>query len=271
MKRLIATSVALAGMTASALGADLGAPPPLMPWTWAGPYVGVHAGFGWNNDQDCLRMKKTHKKDSEGGHKIKTASAGPSGGSGSGVFIVDGVIVQSSEADAGPNGAEATAERDGSGNEHSGSNDESGAGCHSEGLGDADANGFMGGAQIGYNFQFSQFVLGVEGDISSTDWDDISWLATVRGRLGYAWEKVMPYATGGLAIAELDTPFAGSSSETSTGWALGGGIEVAVSDNVSVRGEYLHFDLSDIDGDIVRGGINFRFWTPQPKSVYVGY
>jgi opacity protein-like surface antigen len=311
MKRLIATSVALAGMTGSALGADLG-PPVELPWTWAGPYLGLHAGFGWSNDQaNCIsvksekestatkKVKQEEKKEEEekGGEKIKTASAGPDGGSGTGLFIVDGKIVQSSEAEAGPDGAEATADNGGEGDieDHasgghssdekdsgSSSKKESTVNCHFDEISkrlpvDTDSNGLIGGGQVGYNFQFHRLVMGIEGDISLTDWDggsrDINWFGTMRGRLGYAWERVMPYVTGGLAIAGVDfnTPFVGSSSETMTGWTLGGGVEVAVSDNVSVRGEYLHFDLSDIDGDIVRAGINFRFWRPQPQPVLFGY
>jgi outer membrane immunogenic protein len=249
-------------MTGSALGADLGAPPPLIPWTWSGPYLGLHAGFGSSNDE-CLSKKSGQKEN--GGRKIKTASAGPAGGSGSGVFIVDGKIVQSSEAEAGPEGAEATADNGGDGSSQDNSSDEDSASCHSE-MGhrssniDADTNGFMGGGQIGYNFQFSQFVVGIEGDISFTDWDGTDTFGTVRGRLGYAWERVMPYVTAGLAIADAET-----------GWTAGGGVELAVSDNVSVRGEYLHFDVTDIDGDIVRLGMNFRFWRPQPQPVFVNY
>jgi outer membrane immunogenic protein len=275
MKRLIATSVALAGMTGSALGADLG-PPVELPWTWAGPYLGLHAGFGLSNDEakfrtDCNKSVNHEDEDKDhnhnGGTKIKTASAGPDGASGAGFFIVDGKIVQSSEAEAGPDGAEATADNGGDGhfNEHQ-SDDHSGgsADCHtdvpSNHLAMADSDGFIGGGQIGYNFQFSQWVMGIEGDISFTDWDGTDALGTVRGRLGYAWERVMPYVTGGLAIADADT-----------GWTAGGGIELAVSNNVSVRGEYLHFDLSAIDGDIVRAGVNFRFWRPQPQPVLSGY
>jgi outer membrane immunogenic protein len=273
MNRIIATSVALAGMTTSALGADLG-PPLVIPWTWTGPYAGLHAGFGWSDEEelDCVRRKKTEKKEENGGKKIKTASAGPDGGSGVGVFIVDGKIVQSSEAEAGPEGAEATAETDGNKHGSSGESSEVTTRCEAGGSHNAngDTSGFVGGAQIGYNWQFSQIILGVEGDISSTDGEDIDWLATLRGRLGYAWDRVMPYATAGLAIAEVDTPFSGSGG-TETGWTAGGGIEVAVSETISLRGEYLHFDVADIDGDIVRAGINFRFWRPQPEPVYVGY
>ena len=313
MKRLIATSVALAGMTGSALGADLG-PPVEIPWTWAGPYVGLHAGFGWSNDQAVLtkrekncvestatkKVKQEEQKEEEkkGGEKIKTASAGPDGGSGTGLFIVDGKIVQSSEAEAGPEGATATADNGGDGHiedhasgghsSESKSKTESTMDCHFDEISkrlSVDNNGFMGGGQVGYNFQFTKFILGLEGDISFTDWDgtnafgqvrvsqDINWFGTVRGRLGYAWQRIMPYVTGGLAVAEVDfsAPFVGSSSETMTGWTAGGGVEVAVTDNVSLRGEYLHFDLSELDGDIVRAGINFRFWRPQPQPALFGY
>ena len=266
MKTLVATSIALAGMTASALGADLGAPPPLMPWTWAGPYIGLHAGFGWSNDElvDCVSEKKHHKRKENGGQKIKTASAGPDGGTGTGVFIVDGQIVQSSEAEAGPEGAEATAVNN---NSDSGSADSSDvtAACRAarasnHSSANEETSGFVGGGQLGYNFQFNRLVLGVEGDISFTDWHETDAFGTVRGRLGYAWERVLPYVTAGLAIADSET-----------GWTAGGGVELAFSDNVSLRGEYLHFDVADIEGDIVRAGINFRFWRPQPEPVYAGY
>ena len=276
MKRLIATSVALAGMTGSALGAGLG-PPVEIPWTWAGPYVGLHAGFGWSNDQAVLtkrdkncvestatkKVKQEEQKEEEkkGGEKIKTASAGPDGGSGTGLFIVDGKIVQSSEAEAGPDGANATADNGGEGgtDDHAsrvhssgGTAKESTVDCHFDEISkrlSVESNGFIGGGQVGYNFQFNQLVLGVEGDISFTDWHETDAFGTVRGRLGYAWERVLPYVTAGLAIADSET-----------GWTAGGGVELAVSDNISLRGEYLHFDVGDMDGDIVRAGINFRFW-----------
>lgn len=287
MKRLIVTSAALAGMTANALGADLG-PPVEIPWTWAGPYIGLHAGFGWSNDQavltkrqkNCVESTATKKvqeeqkeEEKKGGQKIKTASAGPDGGSATGLFIVDGKIVQSSEAEAGPDGANATADNGGeggtdghvSGVHSSGSSTEkeSTVDCHFDEISkrlSIDSNGFIGGGQVGYNFQFNQLVLGVEGDISFTDWHENDAFGTVRGRLGYAWGRVLPYATAGLAVVDSEA-----------GWTAGGGVELAVSDNVSLRGEYLHFNVADIDGDIVRAGINFRFWRPQPEAVYVGY
>src|SRR5580700_2369005 len=81
-------------------------------------------------------------------------------------------------------------------------------------------NGGMFGGQIGYNWQFGQFVYGLEGD---ADWTDLrgtsnvlgcnlticrtrnDFLATARGRLGYAIDRWMPYVTGGLAIGDIRT------------------------------------------------------------------
>lgn len=263
MNRLVATSVAFAAMTGGAFGADLGPAP--LPWTWTGPYIGLNAGFGWSNNEEvnCVTKDKVRKK-KDGGHKIKTASAGPGGGTGTGVFIVDGKIVQSSEAEAGPEGAQATAETNNSHSGGSSNSSEVSSACRSAAAANHSANGdssgFVGGAQLGYNLQFSRVVLGIEGDISFVDWEETDAFGTVRGRLGYAWERVLPYVTGGLAVVDSDT-----------GWTAGAGVEVAVSDNVSLRGEYLHFDVTDFEGDIVRAGINFRFWRPQPEPVYVAY
>ncbi len=76
-------------------------------------------------------------------------------------------------------------------------------------------NGGLVGGTLGYNYQINQWVLGIEGDI---DWADISgntsagicagvtcstkndWLATVRGRVGYAFDRFMPYVTGGARV-----------------------------------------------------------------------
>jgi outer membrane immunogenic protein len=149
------------------------------------------------------------------------------------------------------------------------------------------SGGLIGGT-IGYNWQTpSRIVLGVEGDI---DWTDINggggcvlvgpcrtnnnWLGTVRGRAGFALDRFMPYVTGGAAFGDIKgtTPF-GSATSTQAGWALGGGLEVGLSRNWSVKVEYLHVDLGsftcavctpapssvNFNADIVRGGVNVRF------------
>ena len=78
-------------------------------------------------------------------------------------------------------------------------------------------NGGQVGGTFGYNRQFGNFVFGVEGDV---DWSGLNgtgtsagcpggcstsetWLSTVRGRIGYSFDRVMPYATGGLAVGDI--------------------------------------------------------------------
>jgi outer membrane immunogenic protein len=147
---------------------------------------------------------------------------------------------------------------------------------------------FTGGFQAGYNWQFApNWFAGIEGDINylrgsrdnnfrfiiSAGEDVVGavntrlrWLSTVRGRLGYTWANTMVYATGGVAFGgvrsnvdatRIDTgvvaaTFAGSYSETRTGWAVGGGLEQAVTNWVSLRIEYLHFDLGSFSYDVTR-------------------
>ncbi len=73
-------------------------------------------------------------------------------------------------------------------------------------------------------------------------------LGTVRGRIGYAFNQIMPYVTGGWAYGDHD----------SSGYAIGGGFEYRILPTLSVKAEYLHVELDHPD-DIVRAGINFHF------------
>jgi outer membrane immunogenic protein len=148
------------------------------------------------------------------------------------------------------------------------------------------SGGLVGGT-IGYNWQFGQTVVGLEGDLN---WSDIrgsgvcafgcetrnNWFGTVRGRLGYAWDRFMPYITGGLAYGNIEAnPTAAfvSNDATNAGWALGVGVEFALAQNWTAKVEYLHYDLGDFNctncapaattvdfnANIIRGGINYRF------------
>jgi outer membrane immunogenic protein len=144
--------------------------------------------------------------------------------------------------------------------------------------------GALLGGTIGYNYQWGQTVFGVESDI---DWNNAkgstpcvlgscetksNWLGTTRLRLGYAFDRLMPYVTGGAAYGNVkaNVPGIGSDSDTKLGWTAGGGLEYAFTPNWSVKAEYLHVDLGKINcavcgGDvkfneeIVRGGINYKF------------
>jgi outer membrane immunogenic protein len=138
----------------------------------------------------------------------------------------------------------------------------------------SDADGWLGGVQIGYNHQISALVIGLEADIAHVEGDasgsftsadtfttwnidsDIHSLATLRGRLGFAAGPLLPYVTGGFAWARSDaenavtcvgcpvTPWAtGDSTESHFGWVAGGGVEWALGSGWSLKSEYLYVDL----------------------------
>jgi outer membrane immunogenic protein len=150
-----------------------------------------------------------------------------------------------------------------------------------------DFDGVLGGVQVGYNHDFGGFVLGVEGDIQLSDVKytedfgggasagaQLDSFGTIRARAGYAVGNFLPYVTGGVAIgnASLSAAAGGMSvtiDETYVGFVVGGGLEVAVTDNVSLKGEYLYTDFGTADFDtgtdigltshVVRAGVNFHF------------
>jgi outer membrane immunogenic protein len=128
----------------------------------------------------------------------------------------------------------------------------------------SDDNGFVGGGQIGYNYEFdNHLVLGVEGDIDATGMEfggnDVDYLFSGRARLGYAFDRWMLYGTGGVAHAK-----AGDFNDT--GWVAGAGIEWAATDHIVPGIEYLHYDFRDFDNtgfdadaDVIRARLNFKF------------
>jgi outer membrane immunogenic protein len=161
-------------------------------------------------------------------------------------------------------------------------------------------NGFIGGGQIGYNYQFNRFVTGIEADIqgisgssgtgsvttsavvvgvpvtsTQTGTMDTKYLGTVRGRLGFlATPTLLVYGTGGLAYGSVSassslfqsvTPThfgtgSGAFSDTRTGWAAGGGLEWMFAQNWSAKVEYLHDDLGT--GSFARSATTAFFLTP---------
>ncbi len=101
-----------------------------------------------------------------------------------------------------------------------------------------DLDGFVGGGQIGYNYQMGQFVLGLEADLQGADLSSgnnlglvrvkTDYFGTVRARVGFAIDRFMPYVTGGWAYGNVKTSipalaFSNDSSHTG-GWTVGGGI-----------------------------------------------
>ena len=174
-------------------------------------------------------------------------------------------------------------------------------------------SGFTGGFETGYNWQFDSVVLGVEGDIEAVNLKGNStvngvfggnpqtmtanastnWLATTRGRLGYAADNLMYYVTGGAAFTTLKATFGyvdafpdlespSSLSTTRVGYVVGGGIQAAFWQRWSVRAEYLYVDFGrvstianlstfvptppqpitnsiDLKASIARLGLDYRF------------
>ncbi len=107
-----------------------------------------------------------------------------------------------------------------------------------------DVDGFLGGLQLGYNWQLSRnWVFGIEGDISGTDINNavpvhVDYLGTLRARVGYTWDRTMVYGTGGLAWNRSSV---GGVHDTDTGYALGLGIEWAFAPNWSTKVEYMYY------------------------------
>jgi outer membrane immunogenic protein len=179
--------------------------------------------------------------------------------------------------------------------------------------------GLVGGT-VGYNWEVSRFVVGFEGDLSWVgeygshndnngfglpaggaggglgtslfanpnfqSFTKETWLATARGRVGYAVNNLLFYATGGYAGAGVTAGINStvnnasifSSTSTRSGWTAGGGLEWGFAPNWSAKFEWLYmkFDnagfttaLGDgprsavtLDDNVIRAGINYRFGGP---------
>jgi outer membrane immunogenic protein len=247
---------------ATASAADLGAPapapiyakaPPPAAWSWTGFYIGANAGYHWGEIQE-------------------TTTADPIGWSGGLAASLDASTP-----------------------------------------GTLDRRGIAAGGQAGYNWQISNWVWGLEGDIdymggtasrsvtnipllNSLDVfsssADTTYLATFRGRAGWAFDRVLIYGTGGIAVTDAQftdsmSQFATivssvSQSTTRAGWTAGGGLEYALDRNWTIKGEYLFADFGTIDTfiptpptgtpnsdvtvhqkyteSVARLGVNYKFW-----------
>ncbi len=163
-------------------------------------------------------------------------------------------------------------------------------------------DGFQLGVTVGGNYQIGALVLGLEGDY---DWQNIrgtntsapcssigitfgggaggcdtasNWIATFRGRVGYAFDRLMVYGTAGGAGTDIKTS-SGSlpwASSTEFGWTAGGGVEGAITDNLLAKVEYLYADFGNatcssstncgvpnatvsLKESMVRVGLNYKF------------
>jgi outer membrane immunogenic protein len=181
--------------------------------------------------------------------------------------------------------------------------------------------GVVGGVQIGYNWQMNNVVFGIEGDANwlggasfrhlvypgpspaPGDFMENStgarFLGTIRPRLGLTMDHLLLYVTGGVAFGWVRTTDSfcifscptlvgnlstASGTTTRTGWTAGAGLEYAINNNWSVKGEYLYVDLGSFDtsipsqlncdtacdvrvhhtytDNIARVGVNYRFGGP---------
>ena len=247
MKKFLLTSAAFIALGATSYAADLPAPmapvepmPVVAAYSWTGFYLGVHAGYGWG-------------------------------------------------------------ERDFDLDDNPGFNDDFPF--------EYDLDGFVGGAQIGANYQWNWLVVGIEGDVSWAPMDEeisydlgfgglnedisaeaeLNWIASVRARAGLALDRFMIYGTGGWAFADVDVDVDMRDScgfcndddgnESYNGWVLGAGIEAMVTQHITARIEYLHYDFgsedveydlfgppadetfgeADLNLNVVRAGVNWKF------------
>ncbi|HXD44516.1 MAG TPA: outer membrane protein [Pseudolabrys sp.] len=159
--------------------------------------------------------------------------------------------------------------------------------------GSVDTKGWLIGGTLGYNMQTGVWVWGLEGDVdlstikgSTTGGTGVCggtgcetrnrWFGTARGRIGYSFDRWLPYITGGAAFGDVKmSPNTGvSETKTKIGWTVGAGVEWAFTDHWSTKIEYLYADLGKstcsaatcgVDTDvtfkanIVRLGVNYRF------------
>jgi outer membrane immunogenic protein len=236
MKRALSAAIAVAGMLSPALAADLpqAAPvyrapivAPAVIYSWTGCYIGVNAGGHAGRDR-------------------VTSSTSPAAFGAPGAAALD---AQSAVT--------------------------------------LDTAGFAGGGQVGCNYQASAFVFGAEIDgqwltgrdsrrltlgtpflatDSMTNEIRNSWLATARGRLGVTFDRILLYVTGGAAFGGLRTSdslgltaggtvFVSTADTRSTraGWTVGGGVELLVERNWTVKAEYLYVDLGSFDAAVPCG------------------
>lgn len=130
--------------------------------------------------------------------------------------------------------------------------------------GNFNASGGLVGGQLGYNWQTGSVVLGIETD---ADWMSVkgstaglgavcatdgggqcqtqqSWVGTTRARVGYAFDRWLPFVTGGVAYGNIQAVQpTGTSTSTNVGWAAGAGLEYGINRNWTAKVEYLHIDL----------------------------
>jgi outer membrane immunogenic protein len=172
-------------------------------------------------------------------------------------------------------------------------------------LGRREAETWIAGGQVGCNYQSGRWVFGVEGDAHGQRWSQYdvlagagriqvldgsifelrsSWQASARGRIGYAMDRTLFYATGGAAFTEVRSytnlvsfigpPNLATQTKTLVGGTVGAGVEHAVTDNFTLGLEgryswYQHatFDLGIIPVGRIVGGAAFTVFGPAYRDI----
>ena len=138
------------------------------------------------------------------------------------------------------------------------------------------AKGAGGGVYGGYNWQVDNYVFGVESDLGYSGASaaiaglkaEQGWFGSVRGRVGYAFNPFMLYATGGVAASDMKLENgAGSDSNDHIGWTAGAGVEAAINDKVTGRIEYRYSDYGSKTYDVAPGPVSSGF---DEQSVRAG-
>jgi OmpA-OmpF porin, OOP family len=165
-------------------------------------------------------------------------------------------------------------------------------------------DGGMGGAHFGYNFQTGPWVYGLEGDAEGGDigglqrqtfaggsygvGSSMDFDASVRGKVGYAFDRILLYGTGGVEFGDITTHYnspigtrVGSSNSFRTGWTAGAGVGYALTHNWEADLEYRYADLgtqntaltggaagfvghNEFNYNMIRVGLTYRFAPPPP-------
>ena len=231
MTRLLATAGSAALLLALATTAQAQAQ------DWSGPYVGVSAGYVAQDSDSSESIRFDTDLDGRFGDQVNTTTPANAFSPG----FCDGAA--NTNAPAG--------------------------GCD-----DDDDSGFDGGIRAGYDWQMGSWVFGIVGEADFVDQSDsvsafsvtpasytmtreVNAVYALRGRVGYAFDNVLGYVTGGLAMADVDHSFATTNvvntfveteGDDPDGYQLGVGAEMRLADsNWSVGAEYLYTNHDDGD------------------------
>lgn len=143
----------------------------------------------------------------------------------------------------------------------------------------ADADGFVGGAQVGFNWQMGSLVAGVEGMLDYSDMSGSAqcstfagtvcrtrqdWLGDINLKLGFAVDRALIYGTGGIAFTNfkltqpVGAPPANFGSHSRTGWTVGVGIDYALTNNWVAGLQYKYYDFGSFNSTAAGTNVRFR-------------